>query len=1538
LTENENKAQDIKIPLLRAMARLGLGIVVLFVVFIAVINLSPVQSALIKQVTSYIAEKAGHSSSVEEVRIRWFDTMELIGLNIYDKQNRIMAEADRIKLDFSLFHLLDNQSINIDKAVLDQARVTMMRNAPENEFNFTYFIDRIRDEFTPDRPRSKARKLLITEVELNNSSFLLDNTGRDSTRYSFDHNHFVLKDLRGTLENFTVLPGNIFFEAKKLHCYDSATNLAIEQLDVNYRYTRQSMIFQQMHLVIGNSVIDNSMIFNYDSPKDLSNFVEDVKITSNFKSSLINIHDLGYFVPKLQKYKEYFRLRGYFEGEVSRFNTNNVILEFGKSSRIEGYFNMYGLPNFSETFINANVSQASINVPDLSPYVKKQDIDQIRKFGRVNFDGRFSGFPYDFVADGFFITDIGNFDSDINLKINQQDRDASTYSGRMATHNLNLGLLFEDTTNFQQVSFEGKLDGTGFTRESADIDLVAAIHKLGYKGYNYQNIQTDAHLTNELFEGNLTIDDPNLKFNGNMTIDYTEGKDIVSARAQLDSANLHILKLTENETFVRTNLDVNIQGLQSDQLLGNARFKDMFIRYEDRELSLARFEFISEQDSLGRTFDVKSSLLDARIFGDFLLAEFGKDLGVLLHEYWLNIKNDHDKLAQYYKEKKIDPGAYYYLDYEVNLKDINPFIQLFEPEMAFSENGLITGSFTGGLTNVLEINADIKNIEYDQKRFKDNTFQLTTSNYADTSKIDATARIRSSRQYSNNRVKSKNLLVDLDWHEHNIDFSAAIEQFDAENYVKLSGEVRLLPEKTTVRFKPSELKAVGKIWNFSSDNLIELKSHHYEVHNLALYNESQRISLQGVVSENATEQLYLDVKNFDINSISPIVGKDLEGTVNGFVELKDYFNQRIINSNINIRSLFLEGFEIGDIQSHYTYLAEHKHFETELSLTYKQRKTLHLTGFINPYHKSDQLNLQAEFENANLNILEPFYQNILSDLRGEVYGSFDITGRLTAPLINGTGFVEQGNVLLDYQNTKYTFNGDVAFDNNKITFSEVSIFDEEGSEGNLSGSIRHDNFRNMRYNFNGTFSNFQVLNTTAAMNDLFYGTAYATGNIRIYGRGKNVNFKGRAASNRNTRIFIPLDEGYEVAQEDFIQFVVPKDTLQDPDIAELDQQQRAANAVLNFDFDLDVNTNAYIEIIFDRTAGDIIRGRGNGNLKMLASTDGDFEMYGDYEIEEGGYNFTMYNIINKEFSILPGSTITWNGDPYGATLDIDATYRQLASLIPILNVPLDDNDRGPELSRKYPAYVELFINGDLNAPDIDFDIMIEDYPENVTVNGVSLNSYVTAFYNRLRNNEQEMKKQVFSLIVLKNFSPEDAFNVSGRTLGNSVSELISNQLSYWISQVDENLVIDFDLDLSTMSDDAFNTFQMRLSYSFLDGRLKVTRDGSFSSDPVYNSTASLIGDWTVEYLLTEDGKLRAKVYNKTNYNNLTGNFNNRTSTSPGFSLIHTQSFDEIFKKIRENSQKEKEDEDKKEEQPADEQPPKEAITKEERYTPEQEIE
>ncbi|MEO1255956.1 MAG: translocation/assembly module TamB domain-containing protein, partial [Bacteroidota bacterium] len=400
--------------------------------------------------------------------------------------------------------------------------------------------------------------------------------------------------------------------------------------------------------------------------------------------------------------------------------------------------------------------------------------------------------------------------------------------------------------------------------------------------------------------------------------------------------------------------------------------------------------------------------------------------------------------------------------------------------------------------------------------------------------------------------------------------------------------------------------------------------------------------------------------------------------------------------------------------------------------------------------------------------------------------------------------------------------------------------------------------------------------TTSLDNSLYYGSSYGTGTIDINGPLTDLQINAKIRTEANTRFFIPVSEGTNVTQEEYISFIDFSDTT-----SLIVENEDFNIKGLTLDFEIEVTPDAYCELIFDIKTGDIIRGRGRGNLKLRLDTDGDFNMFGPLEIIEGGYNFTVPNVINKEFQVVPGSRITWYGDPYNATLDLDATYSQRASFEELRN-PEDQNP--VFLANKVPILVVLNLEGGMLSPDIGFDLRLE--------NDGDANQDAQGQLSTIRGDEQELKRQVISLLFLKRFSPRQSFTLSGGgTVGNSVSEFLSSQVSYLVSQIDENLEVE--VDLASLNSEAFNTFQLRFAYTFLNGRLRVTRGGTFGNENDNNDNvlSDIVGDWSVEYSLTKDGKLRAKIFRNTDQRILLDE--NDQNQEVGISLRVVHSFNDL---------------------------------------------
>ena len=136
-------------------------------------------------------------------------------------------------------------------------------------------------------------------------------------------------------------------------------------------------------------------------------------------------------------------------------------------------------------------------------------------------------------------------------------------------------------------------------------------------------------------------------------------------------------------------------------------------------------------------------------------------------------------------------------------------------------------------------------------------------------------------------------------------------------------------------------------------------------------------------------------------------------------------------------------------------------------------------------------------------------------------------------------------------------------------------------------------------------------------------------------------------------MYLPIDYGQNASEVSFIRFVDKKEVVEEEVRGTVDLRG------INLDMDLVITPAAEVEIIFDEQAGDIVRGQGDGNINIIVTRLGDFKMFGDYEIDRGEYLFTLLNLINKPFSVKRGGSIVWDGDPFEAQIDLEASYADL---------------------------------------------------------------------------------------------------------------------------------------------------------------------------------------------------------------------------------------------------------------------------------------
>src|SRR5690606_4489956 len=462
------------------------------------------------------------------------------------------------------------------------------------------------------------------------------------------------------------------------------TGFPIHQLSTSFRISQSSMEFNGLYLKAGESFISDTVAFAYDSQRDLRDFINRVRIHARLDSTIIHPRDLAVFAPGTEAIGSPIRFSGVIDGRVRKFMVQDMDARIN-TTRLAGTLDLDGLPEISETFIILNLNNSYLNFDDLEWLFSNEAMQRLRPFGRIAMNGQFLGYPSDFVAHGAFSTPLGQIRSDINFKINEEDIDKSTYIGKLRMDNFDLGRYLGDTVLFQKVSLDGNLDGSGLTLETAAFSLNGTISSLGFKGYTYHNIVSDARFASQFFSGAMTINDPNLRFTAQGSVDLRENRNILTVPPTLSTAAPRAINLSRRDIYLRSKLDVDIRGLELASLGGVVDLHDFHINVDGEKMDLTNVHLFSEKEGRQRFVKLETTLFDALIEGDYQFSDLARDLDRLVHEMALNVRNQDADIRRYYAARRPTPPSYR-AAFDIDIKDVGPLSDLLSLDLALSKN------------------------------------------------------------------------------------------------------------------------------------------------------------------------------------------------------------------------------------------------------------------------------------------------------------------------------------------------------------------------------------------------------------------------------------------------------------------------------------------------------------------------------------------------------------------------------------------------------------------------------------------------------------------------------------------------------------------------------------------------------------------------------------------------------------------------------------------------------------------------------------
>ncbi|RME98993.1 MAG: hypothetical protein D6772_08325, partial [Bacteroidetes bacterium] len=695
----------------------------------------------------------------------------------------------------------------------------------------------------------------------------------------------------------------------------------------------------------------------------------------------------------------------------------------------------------------------------------------------------------------------------------------------------------------------------------------------------------------------------------------------------------------------------------------------------------------------------------------------------------------------------------------------------------------------------------------------------------------------------------------------------------------------LLPDSASyaLQFKQSNLNLLKTPWTINADNRIRVSKDAIEAENFVLYNQDRRIR----VRNHSERGLTFDLDNFDFSFIDKLWDYDplnFSGRFDMDVRIDDIFQFTGLNAQAEADTLFINGDSFGafrldahlaDLKNQLTASIQLARDTTAMDILAKynladigSKKTF--AKNLPPAQQRDYLDLKIQATGFPLDIAEYWLATGLKD----TYGSFTADLRFAGPSkrLNASGYIDARNggfTLIPLQTT-YTFRkGLINATNFLFDASGTQIFDKYGNTAYLTGGISHNHLRQLGLRASLETRRFLGLDLKPGDNDIFYGQALGSGEVVFSGDFQQPNIYINATVADSTSISIPITDQVDKQQLDFVNFINKYQDSQQTRKEEIEKPKG-----LSLEMDLRITEAATLELIFDEAAGDILRGQGRGDLRILLPRTGDFEMYGDITVTDGNYLFTLYDVINKDFKIKPGGRLSWSGDPYNAQINIQATYKDLqTSLSGFIQEYLVEasSELKNQASQATSVDLTLILQGELFAPNISFDIEFPDLQgqlRNLAENKLSV----------LERDPDETNKQVFGLIVVGQFLPSDLSFQSDQVIFNTVSEMVSNQLSLFLTKVfsdilgEDRLAFDIAYNRYNAADlgegqsiGTGEAVEFSFRTDFFDDRLSIQLGGNveFGQDIVVAYNGAFFGtDLAFEYAITPSRDLKVRLYQR----------------------------------------------------------------------------
>jgi translocation and assembly module TamB len=1455
------------------------------------------------QVTEEVAEETYDSSTLdfnfdeialENVKGKY--TQEVTGQEIMVDIGDTQIKANAIDLK--------NQKIDLDRIVLAKSFISYQQHPSQQTVKPQAASSQAAKNFPSGQfkksnaktPKAKPWAITLNKVELKNNNIQYYDFTKPHQRRSVDFDHLWITNLALNADGLKMHGSDIQANLRSFSFLEKS-GFSLKNLRTKLVVAEDTALLDDLVAETGNSRLNFNGSLGFDSFETIGSTYPDAAVKVRIDKSYLGIRDLLYFTPNALdsvplnlKASDRVFLDAFVNGKVNNINIHHLTLNAFKDTHLRAGGTLAGLPDSKQLYLDLGVEKFYTTSRDISNVLADTLLpDSIAIPNWINLNAKYKGSFKKAQFNTLLATSIGSVDA--KGKINLDSTSASRgFEGQVAVNDFDLGYLLMQPKTIGKLNLQASINSEGLTKKEMNSAVKATVQSFGYNGYEYKNLQLSATIRNDVLKGWASLKDPNLEFA--LQGDYNFQNEVPKYDFTFDLKNIDMqaLNLSARPLRIRGVLDVDMATADFKILNGHLGIRKVAV-YNGDDLYAVDSLLFASIDQKGRSeINIDSDIMTGSFVGNINIFE----MPAALREYFNTYYSLHDSVKQSYEEPQ-------QFRFRLKLKKTDLITDILIPELSSFVPGELKGDFDSK-SKRLNMRLDIADIQYSKigvRKFlfsaNSNEQRLNYNVFIDEIKYDS-ARIDGlefNGTVQNDSIKTNIIILD---------------SLDLYKYV-LAGTFFSREKEFELKLDPDNIKLNYEQWTVPVTNFIRFGGPKIIAQDVELINGREKIIFES--KPDPTSPMFIGFRELNLEYLVSMVAqeKPVSGLLEGDINIYPDTSMFKFTSDIKIKDLQFSELPWGNLALNVEQNVKDR-FDVQFSLVGKNndiRTNGYYTGGENA-----AIDLTTEISRFDLAVVDPLVSNQIKNLKGILTGEIVVKGKPAKPDIDGYINFENTQFLSTFLNTNFTLKDErIKFIDEGLGFDNFKLVDRDNNTATLNGVVATKDYKTFQFRLDLITKNFQLLNTTARDNDMFYGRVGLNANARIRGTSTNpsVDVELGLSDESNLTYIVPQSEASILEQQGIVVFkdkTFKGDKFMNQVQKELADSVKAKFVGIDLTAKIELTDKESFTVIIDPTTNDQLTVKGNTTLTLNMDRTGDLQLSGRYEISEGTYNLSFYKFVKREFQIEKGSTMTWSGDPLNAEMDIRAIFNVETAPIDLLSNQLVGSDQS-EINRykqRLPFQVYLLLGGQLLKPDVSFRLEMPMNERNV------FGGNVYARLMDINTRESDLNKQVFALLILKRFVSDNPFENQGSqglagTARTSVSKILTEQLNR-LSENVRGVELSFDVksyeDYQSGEAEGQTELELGLSKSLLNDRLVVKVSGNVDVEGQNSNqeVTDYIGDLALEYLLTDDGRFRIMGFRNSNYDMIDGEL-----TETGAGLIYIKDYNTLRELFKANAKEKK---------------------------------